>query len=59
MEQFIGRYDQAEWLAPWIREWDATWIQAWMKGLGIESYVGTSGRIFPIEMKSRLYYVHG
>ncbi len=23
VEQFIGRYDQAEWLAPWIREWDA------------------------------------
>jgi uncharacterized flavoprotein (TIGR03862 family) len=52
VEQFIGRYDQAEWLAPWIRKWDATWIQAWMKGLGIESYVGTSGRIFPIEMKA-------
>ena len=52
VEQFIGRYDQAEWLAPWIREWDANWIQAWMKGLGIESYVGTSGRIFPIEMKA-------
>ena len=52
VEQFIGRYDQAEWLAPWIREWDATWIQAWMKSLGIDSYVGTSGRIFPIEMKA-------
>ncbi|NLN58847.1 MAG: TIGR03862 family flavoprotein [Gammaproteobacteria bacterium] len=50
--QFIQRYDQAEWLAPWIQQWDATWIQNWMQGLGIESYVGSSGRIFPQEMKA-------
>ncbi|MBI1451427.1 MULTISPECIES: TIGR03862 family flavoprotein [Acinetobacter] len=50
--QFIQRYDQAEWLAPWVRQWDATWIQNWMKGLGIESYIGSSGRVFPIEMKA-------
>lgn len=52
LEQFIQRYDQAEWLADWIRRWDATWIQNWMQGLGIESYVGSSGRIFPVEMKA-------
>lgn len=50
--QFIQRYDQAEWLAPWIQQWDATWIQNWMQGLGIQSYVGSSGRIFPQEMKA-------
>ena len=52
LEQFIQRYDQADWLAQWIRRWDATWIQNWMQGLGIESYVGSSGRIFPVEMKA-------
>ena len=51
-EQFIQRYDRADWLADWIRRWDATWIQNWMRGLGIESYVGSSGRIFPVEMKA-------
>lgn len=51
-EQFIQRYDRADWLADWIRRWDATWIQNWMQGLGIESYVGSSGRIFPVEMKA-------
>jgi uncharacterized flavoprotein (TIGR03862 family) len=50
--QFIGRYDQAEWLEPWVRQWDAVWIQNWMKDLGIESYIGSSGRVFPIEMKA-------
>jgi len=51
-EQFIQRYDHAEWLRPWVEKWDATWIQNWMHGLGIESYVGSSGRIFPVEMKA-------
>lgn len=52
IEQFIERYDQATWLEPWVKRWDAQWIQHWMKGLGIESYVGSSGRIFPLEMKA-------
>lgn len=52
VEQFIQRYDQADWLTPWIHQWDANWIQVWMKDLGIESYIGSSGRVFPIEMKA-------
>ncbi|SEM15916.1 TIGR03862 family flavoprotein [Acinetobacter sp. DSM 11652] len=52
IDQFIGRYDHAEWLAPWVKKWDARWIRNWMKNLGIESYVGSSGRIFPNEMKA-------
>lgn len=52
LAQFIARYDQADWLAAWIQQWDAKWIQTWMQGLGIESYIGSSGRVFPIEMKA-------
>ena len=52
VEQFIQRYDQPEWLGPWVRQWDAQWIQSWMQGLDIESYVGSSGRVFPVEMKA-------
>ena len=52
VEQFIQRYDQAEWLAPWVKRWDAAWIQEWMQGLGIEPYIGSSGRVFPTEMKA-------
>ncbi|EEH69814.1 TIGR03862 family flavoprotein [Acinetobacter haemolyticus] len=52
IKAFIQRYDRAEWLSPWITQWDAKWIQDWMKGLGIESYIGSSGRVFPIEMKA-------
>ncbi|OTG95533.1 TIGR03862 family flavoprotein [Acinetobacter sp. ANC 3832] len=52
IEQFIERYDQADWLSAWIKQWDANWIQKWMQDLGIGSYIGTSGRIFPVEMKA-------
>jgi predicted flavoprotein YhiN len=46
LPEFIQRYDHADWLKPWLEQWDATWIRQWMSDLGIESYVGTSGRIF-------------
>jgi len=52
VEQFVQRYDQVDWLAPWIKRWDAIWIQDWMRDLGIEPYIGSSGRVFPTEMKA-------
>ncbi|WDZ50872.1 TIGR03862 family flavoprotein [Acinetobacter vivianii] len=52
VEAFIQRYDQTQWLGAWVKQWDAQWIQNWMQGLGIESYVGSSGRVFPVEMKA-------
>ncbi|MEG2271586.1 MAG: TIGR03862 family flavoprotein [Acinetobacter sp.] len=52
MDTFIHRYDHAEWLRAWISQCDAQWIQHWMHDLGIDSYIGSSGRIFPVEMKA-------
>ncbi|WP_269913750.1 TIGR03862 family flavoprotein [Acinetobacter sp. HY1485] len=52
LKQFIARYDQSAWLQAGIEQFNAKAIQAWMTGLGIESYVGSSGRIFPVEMKA-------
>lgn len=52
VEQFVQRYDQVDWLAPWIKRWDAVLIQNWMRDLGIEPYIGSSGRVFPTEMKA-------
>ena len=49
---FVQRYDQVQWLSPLVQKWDAQWIQNWMQDLGIESYIGSSGRVFPIEMKA-------
>ena len=50
--QFVQRYDATDWLQPWLQQCDAAWIQDWMQALGIDSYVGSSGRIFPKEMKA-------
>lgn len=52
LPQFIARYDRPDWLRPMLEQCEATWIRQWMQDLGIQSYVGSSGRIFPIEMKA-------
>jgi uncharacterized flavoprotein (TIGR03862 family) len=52
LSDFIARYDQADWLKPMLEEFDATKIIAWMESLGVSSFIGTSGRIFPTEMKA-------
>ena len=52
MADFLRRYDHSEWLKPMLCECDAKKIVTWMEGLGVLSFVGTSGRIFPTEMKA-------
>ncbi len=52
LNDFIRRYDQPEWLKPMIDTFDATMIRTWMESLGVDSFVGTSGRVFPTEMKA-------
>jgi uncharacterized flavoprotein (TIGR03862 family) len=44
--------DAAGRLAPMIRAFDATAIRAWAAGLGQETFVGSSGRVFPTAMKA-------
>jgi hypothetical protein len=52
-EAFVARYGEAQnWLAPLLEEFGAPQIREWMHGLGIESFVGSSGRVFPTEMKA-------
>ncbi|MEW5839266.1 MAG: TIGR03862 family flavoprotein [Pseudomonadota bacterium] len=52
-EAFIERYgDSRPWVEPLLREFPPSRLREWMHGLGIESFVGTSGRVFPIEMKA-------
>lgn len=52
LSDFIARYDQADWLKPMLKEFDAKKIVAWMDSLGVSSFIGTSGRIFPTDMKA-------
>ncbi|WP_249344465.1 TIGR03862 family flavoprotein [Marinomonas sp. CT5] len=50
---FIQRYyDKAEWLDSAIRQFNADALRDWIHGLGIETFIGTSGRVFPKDMKA-------
>lgn len=50
---FLARYGkhQAQ-LKPLLTEFDADALRTWVHGLGIETFVGSSGRVFPREMKA-------
>lgn len=53
MELFLSRYgDRREQVTPWLAEFDAAALRAWARGLGVETCVGSSGRVFPTDMKS-------
>ena len=53
VDEFVHNYYEASnWLAPMIRGFNASAIQVWMKELGIDGFVGSSGRIFPGDKKA-------
>ncbi|PKM31153.1 MAG: aminoacetone oxidase family FAD-binding enzyme [Gammaproteobacteria bacterium HGW-Gammaproteobacteria-11] len=50
---FIQRYREASpWVAEWLQELDADQLRAWIHGLGVDTFVGSSGRVFPVDMKA-------
>ncbi len=52
-ELFLTRYgERREQVAPWLVEFGPAALRAWARGLGIETCVGSSGRIFPTDMKA-------
>jgi len=52
-DQFITRYAQRrEACASWLQSFDASAICAWVKSLGLDTFVGSSQRIFPTDMKA-------
>lgn len=53
LEVFISRYGgAADWLAPALYAFPPTSLREWCERLGIETFIGTSGRIFPKGMKA-------
>jgi uncharacterized flavoprotein (TIGR03862 family) len=52
-EAFVARYgSRAGALRPMLDGFKPDDLRAWVHGLGIETFVGTSGRVFPTEMKA-------
>ncbi len=53
LEKFITRYFEASnWLEPYIRNYDPQKLRKWCEELGEETFIGSSGRIFPKSMKA-------
>ena len=53
IEAFVSRYgDRAPQVAAWLQGLDSAALRAWAAGLGIKTFVGSSGRVFPAEMKA-------
>lgn len=50
---FIGRYGKRQTeVARWLAQFDAQAVREWIHGLGVDTFVGTSGRVFPTDMKA-------
>ncbi|QLQ24603.1 MAG: TIGR03862 family flavoprotein [Dechloromonas sp.] len=50
---FTARYgDRAAILAPLLDAFGPQALRDWIHGLGVDTFVGTSGRVFPTEMKA-------
>ncbi len=50
---FLSRYaERAPQIAPLLRSFGADALCQWIHGLGIETFVGSSGRVFPADMKA-------
>lgn len=50
-ELFLSRY-RGDGIRARVAGFGPSDVRAWMKGLGVDSFVGTSGKVFPAEMKA-------
>jgi uncharacterized flavoprotein (TIGR03862 family) len=52
-EQFMQHYGKRRGqLEPWLHDFGPEELRAWSAGLGVETFVGSSKRVFPVGMKS-------
>ncbi|ALN91119.1 TIGR03862 family flavoprotein [Lysobacter gummosus] len=41
-------------IAHWLDQFDADALREWARGFGVETYIGSSGRVFPMDRKAAL-----
>ena len=52
-DKFSARYAESQnYLQPVLSAWGAKDLCQWAESLGVETFVGSSGRVFPKEMKA-------
>jgi len=51
--QFVSRYgEQQAYLEPMLNDFTPKMLRDWARDLGVETFVGSSKRVFPVEMKA-------
>ena len=52
-EAFAERYGQRQQqVAHWLQDFGPAEVRAWAQGLGVRTFIGSSGRVFPTDMKA-------
>ena len=52
-DKFLARYgDRRQEVGRWLDEFGPQQLRDWARGLGVATFVGSSGRVFPQEMKA-------
>lgn len=50
---FVRRFrERSAEVGGWLRQFDADALREWARGLGVETFVGSSGRVFPSDLKA-------
>ena len=53
MPAFVRRFrERSNEVGMWLRQFDADAVREWARGLGVETFVGSSGRVFPSDLKA-------
>lgn len=50
---FVSRYrERAADVGAWLADFDGPALRGWAHGFGVDTYVGSSGRVFPVDRKA-------
>lgn len=52
-EVFVSKYrERAQEVGDWLRDFDADALRRWAHAQGVDTYIGSSGRVFPLDRKA-------
>lgn len=51
-DQLLQRYDPQAVCAPWLQRFGPQQVREWAAELGVETFIGSSGRVFPVQKKA-------
>jgi uncharacterized flavoprotein (TIGR03862 family) len=52
-DKFLSRYgSRRAYIKPMLDAFGPDALRAWLRGLGVETFVGSSGKVFPVDMKA-------